>query len=129
MSDFIKGLELNENFYSEIVAEVLSSNFPNLKYSAALIGWGSEILGFDDELSADHNWGLRFQIFLSENDCKELWSQINKVLGETLPEKYQNHPTSFEINVNEDQRDLKNAKNTKHNIDIETIEGFFVRYL
>lgn len=66
MNNFMKGLELNENFYNEIVAEVLSSSFPNLKYSAALIGWGSEVLGFDDELSADHNWGLRFQIFLSE---------------------------------------------------------------
>lgn len=129
MGNFIKGLELNENFYNEVVAEILASNFPDVQYSAGLIGWGSEVLGYDDSLSADHNWGLRFQIFLSIEDFIKYYLQINDVLNEKLPNEYDNYPTSFEINVNKDQRDAEKAKSSKHNIDIETIESFFIRYL
>lgn len=129
MSDFIKGLQLNENFYNEVVAAILNSDFPDLKYSAGLIGWGSEVLGYDDVLSADHNWGLRFQIFLSAEDHEKYYLELNQILDEKLPHEYKSHPTSFEINVNKDQRDLERAKLSKHNIDIETIEGFFARYL
>lgn len=129
MSDFVKGLRLNENFYNEVVVEILNSNFPNLKYSAGLIGWGSEVLGYDDILSSDHNWGLRFQIFLSAEDYEKHYLKINQVLNENLPEFYQNYPTTFEINVHKDQRDAEKAKDSEHNIDIETVEGFFIRYL
>jgi len=34
-----------------------------MAYSAALLGWGSEVLGFDSPRSADHSWGPRLQIF------------------------------------------------------------------
>ena len=71
VTDFIPGLELNELFYKELVAPILKRNFQNIKYSAALIGWGSEVLGYDDAQSTDHNWGLRFQIFLSNEDANK----------------------------------------------------------
>ena len=44
---FIKGLELSELFYKEAVKPILAKRFPDLNYSAALIGLGSEVLGFD----------------------------------------------------------------------------------
>ena len=34
--------------YEEAVAPILDSHLPDLEYSAALIGSGSEVLGFDD---------------------------------------------------------------------------------
>jgi hypothetical protein len=129
MSDFIKGLQLSESFYNEVVAEILNQNFPGLPYSARLIGWGSEVLGYDDVISSDHNWGLRFQLFLKEEDYKDQYQKINQAFNEKLPNEYKSHPLSFEINVNSDQRDLEKTKNSRHNIDIETIEGFFTRYL
>jgi len=125
----MKGLELNEFFYNRIVAEILKSNFPNLKYSAALIGWGSEVLGFDDEVSADHNWGLRFQTFLSNRDYTNQSDAVNQVLNEQLPAQFQGFPIGFEIRVNKDQRGERKDKRIKHNIDVETIKGFFSRYL
>jgi hypothetical protein len=76
MSDFVKGLELSEQFYIEIVAPILKTHFPDVPYSAALIGWGSEVLGFDDDVSTDHNWGLRFQIFLSKETHAQRFDAI-----------------------------------------------------
>jgi hypothetical protein len=128
MADFTPGLELNQFFFHEIVAPLLESNFPDMRYSAALIGWGSEVLGFDDSQSTDHNWGLRFQLFLSEQDYENNSDQINEILNEQLPPSFRGHPTNFTIRVNEDQR-AKAMTGSTHNIDIETIRGLFIRYL
>lgn len=57
MTNFVNGLVLNQLFYEQIVAPLLELHFPDLKYSAALIGWGSDVLGYDDFQSTDHNWG------------------------------------------------------------------------
>lgn len=127
MSEFIKGLELSGQFYTEIVAPVLKIHFPQVSYSAALIGWGSEILGFDDVQSTDHNWGLRSQIFLSLEDFEKYSRQINQTLDENLPDEFRARPVKFEIVANDDQRGK--SENFRHQINIETIEGFFRRYL
>ena len=127
MAHFIPGLELNELFYNEAVAPVLKLNFQGLQYSAALIGWGSDVLGYDDAQSTDHNWGLRFQIFLSKEDCEKYFKPMNQAFDEQLPAEFHGHPTAFEIVVNEDQPGK--AGSLKHNIDVETIEGFFTQYL
>ncbi len=125
--NFIKGLELNELFYRETAALILESNFPNLRYSAALIGWGSEVLGFDDSQSADHNWGIRFQIFLSAEDLKNYAESVSDVFDEQLPSEFRGFPVDFPIAVNQDQRGAVHS--LKHNIEIETTGGFFKRYL
>ena len=65
MPDFIPGLRLGRLFYLEAVKPVLDASFPALQYSAALIGSGSEILGFDTEMSTDH-WGQSRSRFLTE---------------------------------------------------------------
>ena len=127
MTDFMPALELNELFYHEVVAPLLKLNFQSLQYSAALIGWGSDVLGYDDAQSTDHNWGLRFQIFLSKEDVEKCSQLINNVFDEQLPAEFHGHATAFEIVVTEDQRGK--AVSPKHNLDVETIEGFFARYL
>jgi hypothetical protein len=43
MPKFIPGLKLCELFYQKEVKPILNKEFPNLHYSAALIGWGSEV--------------------------------------------------------------------------------------
>ncbi len=68
MSNFIPGLELGSLFYLEAVKPVLDTFFERMQYSAALIGSGSEILGFDTEMSTDHHWGPRVMLFLKEDD-------------------------------------------------------------
>lgn len=47
MTQFIHGVQLKEMFYREAVAPILLAAFPGLRYSAALIGYGSDVLGYD----------------------------------------------------------------------------------
>ncbi|MDE0312275.1 MAG: hypothetical protein OXI52_08420, partial [Caldilineaceae bacterium] len=61
---YISGMELSRRFYWEAVRPVLERSFCGLPHAAALIGAGSETLGFDDEMSTDHGWGPRLQLFL-----------------------------------------------------------------
>ena len=46
MPEFIAGLKLSEMFYKEAVGPILDRHWPRLKHSAALIGYGSDVLGF-----------------------------------------------------------------------------------
>jgi hypothetical protein len=127
MTDFINGLSLNERFYQEIVAPLLEVHFPDLKHSAALIGWGSDVLGYDDPQSTDHNWGARFQLFLGERDYEQYQQNIQEILIQHLPAEFHGYPTTFPIVGNEDQRDARDS--LAHNIEVRTIRQYFSRYL
>lgn len=127
MTDFMNGLALNERFYREVVAPLLRSQFPYLKYSAALIGWGSDVLGYDDLQSTDHNWGARFQLFLGERDYEKYQQNIQEIFRQNLPAEYHGYPTTFPIVGNEDQRDERDS--LTHNIEVRTIRQYFSRYL
>ena len=63
--EYLPGLKLGEAFYAEAVRPLLDETFPGLPHAAALIGSGSEILGFDDEMSTDHHFGPRAMLFLA----------------------------------------------------------------
>jgi hypothetical protein len=44
---FVPGVRLAGEFFAEVVRPLLEAEFPGLGYAAALIGAGSEVLGFD----------------------------------------------------------------------------------
>ena len=94
MSKFIKGMELCENFFNDCAKTIIEDNFPNLKYSAGLIGYGSDVLGYDDIVSTDHMWGPRFYLFLSKTDITEK-DKIFNVLSENLPYTYKGYSVNF----------------------------------
>ncbi len=56
---FIPGRDLSRLYYQEAVAPILRGGFPHLAHSAALVGYGSDTIGFDDARSRDHMWGAR----------------------------------------------------------------------
>lgn len=62
----MKGLELSRRFYEECGRPMLEQEFPQLlKYIAVgYTGRGSEHFGFDDDISADHDFEPGFCIFL-----------------------------------------------------------------
>jgi Domain of unknown function (DUF4037) len=95
MSQFIPGVRLNGVFYREAVAPILALAFPRLRYSAALIGHGSDVLGFDSERSADHEWGPRLLVFLSENDHRESSTALTELLSARLPTEFCCYSTNF----------------------------------
>lgn len=84
MPDFIPGLELAEQYYSKLVQPLLKRNFPGLRHAAALIGYGSEVLGFDTPMSMDHAWAARMQLFLAEADLNQA-AVLDEMLRRELP--------------------------------------------
>src|SRR5689334_7189951 len=131
MSDFIPGLKLSELFYSEAAKPILENFFPQLSYSAGLLGWGSEVLGYDDIQSSDHHWGPRFFLFLSVEDHKQHKDAIYQTLSHNLPHRFRGYSTSFgepdEVGVRHMSESDSGPVN--HMIHIETIENFFKWYL
>ncbi|MES5820919.1 DUF4037 domain-containing protein [Streptomyces sp. RG80] len=92
---FIPGLELSRRFYLEAVRPVLDQAVPGIVHSAARLGSGSEVLGFDTARSADHEWGPRLQIFLSREDTARHGTRITEALADRLPKFFCGYPTHF----------------------------------
>ena len=131
MQNFIPGLKLSELFYTEAAKPILETLFPQVSHSAALLGWGSEVLGYDDIQSSDHHWGPRFLLFLSPEDHPKYKSAIAEALSQNLPHRFRGYATSF---GEPDQVGVRLPKETEsgpvnHMILIETIESFFGWYL
>ena len=95
MPKFIPGLKLCELFYRKEVRSILSKEFPNLRYSAGVLGWGSEVLGFDDPMSRDHHWGPRVLLFLNRHDYPKFKNRISQSLSNNLPYEFMGYSTNF----------------------------------
>jgi len=90
--NFIPSLELSRMLYEEEIEPIMEKKFHNLKYAAATLGMCSEILGLDDEVSMDHEWGPRVIIFLSENDYLRYSKDMMPIFQELLPSKFRGFP-------------------------------------
>ncbi len=66
----MKGIELSREFFNEYGKPMLEAEFSEFldKLSCGICGSGSECLGFDDEVSADHDFEPGFCIFLPGED-------------------------------------------------------------
>jgi hypothetical protein len=128
MAEFIKGLELCGAFYTEVVRPLLESEFPGLRYSTALIGPGSDVLGFDTEQSTDHFWGPRLWLFLSREDHPALDQPLREMLSRKLPYRFRQYSTNHEPIPGEKgtwRRDIDSGP-VKHLIFIRTVEDTFL---
>ena len=57
-------MELSGAFFHEVVEPLADARLGRAAYAAALLGGGSEVLGLDTEVSADHDWGPRVSLFV-----------------------------------------------------------------
>jgi hypothetical protein len=133
MPTFIPGLELSRLFFLEAVRPIFDASFPSLQYSAALIGTGSEILGFDTEMSSDHHWGPRLMLFLEENDYSLYCVSIDEELRHRLPAKFRGYSTNFS-SPNPDDKNVQLLQDidegpVNHRVEIFTVHQFFLNYL
>lgn len=92
---FLPGLDLSRTLYEEAVRPVLDAEYPGLRYAAARIGSGSEVLGFDTARSADHEWGPRLDLFLELTDAAAHGERLHRLLAERLPKQVRGWPTHF----------------------------------
>jgi hypothetical protein len=60
----VNGLGIAERHYRDEVAPKIGDR----RHAAALLGAGSEVLGYDDDVSPDHDFGKRVQIFYPDHD-------------------------------------------------------------
>lgn len=95
MPKFIPGLRLCRLFYQKEIRPILEKEFPRLRYSAALIGWGSEVLGFDTAMSRDHHWGPRLLLFLNHRDYVRFENKLSQIFSDNLPHEFLGYPTSY----------------------------------
>ncbi|GIO59867.1 DUF4037 domain-containing protein [Paenibacillus cineris] len=91
---FIKGIELCRRFHIEIVEPVMTDKYSFLSYSSALIGPGSEVLGYDTEMSTDHDWVPRVYLFLNQPDIGYS-EHIQSTLQERAPERFYGFPVDI----------------------------------
>jgi hypothetical protein len=77
------------------VRPLLEQSCPGLDYAAALLGPGSEVLGFDSPRSTDHDWGPRLQILTGPEAGAEAGAELSGVLGRRLPESFRGYPVFF----------------------------------
>lgn len=121
----MKGLELSELFYFEVVKKLIEQNFPTLRnnYAAGLIGYGSDVLGNDDVLSTDHEWGPRCHIWLKTEDYNCFADKMDKMLQDQLPMIYCEYKTRFVFNEEFGALVTTNEKeNSFHHVAITTVE-------
>lgn len=129
MPEFISGLKLSELFYWEAVRPILDRNFPGLAHSAALIGYGSDVLGYDTEVSCDHMWGPRLALYLPVQDFDNISQAVDRALRQELPVRFHGYSTHFSKTTALDDgvrltEDIENGP-VEHLIAIETIPGFW----
>jgi hypothetical protein len=133
MPEFVKGLTLSRTFFEDAVRPILRKHLPKLEYSAGLIGSGSEVLGFDDEMSADHHWGPRVMLFFSEDDYPKHRDGVDALLRNELPNEVLGYPTNFGTpDPNDHNVQLLKAVDSgpiNHRVEIFTIRGYLISYL
>jgi hypothetical protein len=127
---FIHGLELSRLLYEEAVRPIMAAHFPELAYSGALLGFGSDVLGFDTAQSMDHEWGPRLMLFLSEADQQALRDDITRCLAEELPAEIHGYPTHFRKNIDGTGRMSPVERGpVNHRVTVQTVRGFFQEFL
>jgi uncharacterized protein DUF4037 len=96
---FVPGLRLAREFYAEVVRPLLDQAFPGLRYAAALLGPGSEVLGFDSGRSTDHDWGPRLLLFLDDEEggAGALAEDVGEVMAGRLPSSFGGYPVRFAV--------------------------------
>jgi hypothetical protein len=117
---FLPGLELAELFYAEVVAPILEKALDGVPHSAALIGWGSEVQGFDTVRSTDHGWGPRMQLFLGSKDFLARVGDLDALLDRELPVEFRGYPVRFAFPSDAPAR---------HWVHVTDLQGFFTEQL
>lgn len=96
-TSFIPGIQLCERYYWHVVRPLLDAHFHGLPHAAALLGNGSEVLGYDTALSTDHDWSPRVVLFLRGEDQERYAEQMKHALDMHLPETFFGYPTRIEL--------------------------------
>lgn len=113
---FIPGIQLCERYYRQVVRPILDAQWPALPHAAALLGNGSEVLGYDTDLSIDHDWSPRVVLFLRNEDHARYSAQIESALEAHVPAEFLGHRTRIEL--------TSTAGETRQRSTVHTLQSF-----
>lgn len=85
----MKGLELCRKYYLRCARDEIRRRFGARagRIAAGLAGEGSECLGFDDEISRDHDFGPAFCLWLTDEDFADFGEELRRFYAE-LPAEF-----------------------------------------
>jgi hypothetical protein len=110
----LPGGELSGQFHADVVRPLLTRVMPGLRYAAGRLGSGSDVLGFDDQMSRDHDWGCRLTLLVDEADRAAI-PQVSVLLERELPTSYRGFPVRFPVTWD---------SSFTHKVEIATVAGF-----
>lgn len=84
---FIPARTLTEGFHTDVIRPLLGP----VPYAAALLGWGSDVLGYDTLRSTDHGWGPRLCLFVDPDQV----AAVSRTVDSGLPDHYRGHPVRY----------------------------------
>ncbi|WP_245859217.1 DUF4037 domain-containing protein [Luteimicrobium subarcticum] len=85
------GAELARRYHDDVVGPILAAE--GIAWAGARLGSGSDVLGFDDATSRDHDWGLRLTVVVAEDDV----AGVDRLLADRLPATWAGQPTRFPV--------------------------------
>jgi hypothetical protein len=106
---FEPSLELNAAFYAEIVEPMIRP----VPHAAALLGWGSDVLGYDTARSTDHGWGPRLQLFVADGAVAD----VRAAIEERLPELFHGWPVRYSFGDDDP---------AVHRVDVTTLGAWLI---
>lgn len=114
MDGHLHGAALARAYFDDLVRPLLDAHFPGVPYAAARLGSGSDVLGFDDATSRDHDWGCRLTLLLDDAAAGAV-PDVSAMLERELPDRYGGHPVRFPVTW--DQA-------ATHKVDVSTVAAF-----
>jgi len=105
------GAALSRAYYNQLVGPAIAARWPRMPYAAGRLGTGSDVLGFDDAVSRDHDWGLRLNLLVPA----DMVTRVHAYLDTLLPRTFGGHPTRFALTWDPQER---------HRIQVETVNTF-----
>jgi hypothetical protein len=109
-----RGAELARLFHAEAAGPLLARELPRLRYAAARLGTGSDVLGLDDARSRDHDWGCRLTLLVDEPDA-DVIPAVRGLLETGLPGTFRGLPVSFGVTWNPE---------VAHQVEVATVRGY-----
>ena len=109
---FVPARELSRAFYAEVVRPLLGGQ----SHAAGLLGWGSDVLGYDTARSTDHGWGPRVLVFVASGEVAE---RLQPALDGALPETFRGWPVRYGWD----------AVPAAHRVTVTTLPGWLEEFL
>lgn len=85
----MKGLDISRRFFAEWGLPWLRREWPDLvdRLAAGRVG-GSDVIGADDEWSRDHDWGPRFDLWLTQEDYRRFGQKLRTQVNAAAPREF-----------------------------------------